>query len=265
MDNANSQALEAYSRTPHPGGRLEPEERERLILEHSPLIRYVAGRIAMRLPSHLSLDDLISAGVIGLIDAVDKYDPSRNAKFKTYAEYRIRGAILDELRALDWVPRSVRRKSQLMEKAYQELANDLGREPEDEEIAERLDIEVEEYRRWNDESAGVGLLSIISTHEGPSSFIPGTLVENSLKDTREGPSELLDRNEIKEVIARAIERLSEKEQVVISLYYYDELTMKEIGEVLSYTESRICQIHSQVMMKLRARLRQYFPELAKNG
>lgn len=265
MDSANSQALEAYTRTPPAGGRLDPKERERLILEYSPLIRYVAGRIAMRLPSHLSLDDLISAGVLGLIDAVDKYDPSRKAKFKTYAEYRIRGAIIDELRALDWVPRSVRRKSQLMEQAYQDLANELGREPEDEEIAERLEIEVAEYWRWNDETAGVGLLSLISAGEGLSNFIPGTLVENSLKDAKEGPEQLLDRNEVKEVIARAIERLSEKEQVVISLYYYDELTMKEIGEVLNYTESRICQIHSKVMMKLRARLRQYFPELVKNG
>jgi RNA polymerase sigma factor for flagellar operon FliA len=265
VDNAAPQALEAYSRATHPGGCLDPQERERLILEYSPLIKYVVGRIAVRLPSHLSREDLASAGVLGLIDAVDKYNPARQAQFKTYAEYRIRGAILDELRAMDWVPRSVRRKSHLMEKAFQSLSNELGREPEEDELACRLGISLEEYRRWVDETAGVGLLSIIETSEGLTNFVPGTLVENALKDKSDGPDEVLDKNEIKEVIAKAIERLSEKEKVVISLYYYDELTMKEIGEVLDYTESRICQIHSKVMLKLRARLKQYFSELARNG
>ena len=250
--------MKAYAKTPHPGGTLSPEERERLILDYSPLIRYIAGRIAMRLPSHLSLDDLLSAGVLGLIDAVDKYDASRNATFKTYAEYRIRGAILDELRAMDWVPRSVRRKAQKIELAYHALCNDLGREPTDEEMAAYLEIELEKYYQMIDETAGVGLFSIVDTSDGLSQFMPGTLVENALKDTDDNPAEHLDRNEIKEVIARAIEKLTEKEQMIISLYYYDELTMKETGKVMDYTESRICQIHSKAMMKLRARLRQYF-------
>lgn len=247
---------------PHPGGELSPAERERIILDYSPLIRYIAGRIAMRLPAHLSLDDLMSAGVLGLIDAVDKYDSTRNATFKTYAEYRIRGAILDELRAMDWVPRSVRRKAAKMEAAYRELSNDLGREPQDEEMAAALEIDLEKYYKMINETAGVGLFSIIETSEGLSRFIPGTLVENALKDSSDNPSEELDKTEIKEVIARAIDRLTEKEKMVISLYYYDELTMKETGKVLDYTESRICQIHSKSMMKLRTRLRRYFEELA---
>jgi RNA polymerase sigma factor for flagellar operon FliA len=250
----------AYADTPHPGGPLPPEERERLILDYSPLIRYIAGRIAMRLPAHLSLDDLISAGILGLIDAVDKYDSSRKAKFKTYAEYRIRGAIIDELRAMDWVPRSVRRKAQQLETAFQTLTNDLGREPHDEEVAEYLAIDLESYYTMVNETAGVGLFSIVDTAEGLAQFMPGTLVDNALKDDADSPAEHLDKNEIKEVIARAIEKLTEQEQMVISLYYYDELTMKETGKVLDYTESRICQIHSKAMMKLRAKLRRYFED-----
>ncbi|MBW1712533.1 MAG: FliA/WhiG family RNA polymerase sigma factor [Deltaproteobacteria bacterium] len=257
----SSQGVNAYLKTPHPGSSLTPEEREKLILDYSSLIRYIAGRIAMRLPSHLQIDDLISAGVLGLIDAVDKYDASRNAKFKTYAEYRIRGAILDELRAMDWVPRSVRRKSQQMEEAFQTLSNELGREPSDEEMAGHLDLDLEEYHQMIDDTAGVGLFAIVDTSGGLSRFIPGTLVENALKDDSDNPADYLDKNEIKEVIARAIDKLTEKEKMVISLYYYDELTMKETGQVLNYTESRICQIHSKVMMKLRARLRRYFEEL----
>ena len=253
--------MKAYAKATHPGGRLSPQERERLILDYSPLIRYIAGRIAMRLPSHLGLDDLLSAGVLGLIDAVDKYDATRNATFKTYAEYRIRGAILDELRAMDWVPRSVRRKAQQMEVAFFALSNELGREPEDEEMADYLRLDLEAYYKMIDETAGVGLFSIVDTSDGLSQFMPGTLVENALKDTDDNPAEHLDKNEIKEVIARAIEKLTEKEQMVVSLYYYDELTMKETGKVLDYTESRICQIHSKAMMKLRAKLRRYFEGL----
>ncbi len=254
-----SQAINAYAKVEHPGGKnLDAKERERLILEYSPLIRYVAGRIAMRLPSHLPLEDLISAGVLGLIDAVDKYDPSRNAQFKTYAEYRIRGAILDELRAMDWVPRSVRRKSQLMEQTFNALTQELGREPDEEEMAAALGVDLEGYFRMVDETSGVGLFSIVDSEANAARFVPGTLVESALKGDGQSPEEALDKEEIKKVIAQAIEKLPQKEQFVISLYYYDELTMKEIGHVLQYTESRICQIHSKAMMKLRAKLRRYF-------
>ena len=261
ITTSNSQALDAYTKTSHPGGRISPEMRERLILEYAPLIKFIAGRIAMRLPPHLSTDDLISAGALGLIDAVDKYDPDRNAQFKTYAEYRIRGAILDELRAMDWVPRSVRHKSQRVDNAFQELAVKLGREPEDEDMARHLGLSLEEYHDLLSATAAVGLLAIVETEEGLARFIPGTMAENTIRDASDGPIENLDKNEIKKVIAAAIGRLPHREQLVVSLYYYDELTMKEIGKVLNYTESRICQIHSQVMTKLRVRLRDYFSEL----
>lgn len=252
-----NQAISAYDKAKLTGGRLDPQAREELILEYAPLIRFVAGRIALRLPSHLSLDDLISAGVLGLIDAVDKYDPNQNAKFKTYAEYRIRGAILDELRAMDWVPRSIRRKSAQMEKAFNALVNSLGREPTEEEMADELGVDLDGYFRLYDETAGLGLFSIVDAEADAGHFVPGTLVDSALKSNEDNPEEQFDKEEIKRVIAEAIEQLPQKDQFVISLYYYDELTMKEIGQVLDYTESRICQIHSQAMMKLRARLRRH--------
>lgn len=265
MPGATEQGLKAYSKaavpTAHPGAGLSAEDRERLILEYAPMIRFVAGRIALRLPPHIQIDDLYSAGVLGLIDAVDKYDSNRNAQFKTYAEYRVRGAILDELRAMDWVPRSIRRKSSQLEKAINAITQQLGRAPEEEELAEHLGLDMEQYHQLIHETAGLDLFSIVTTEEGMANFMPGTLMDTALKDKSDNPAESLDKNEIKRIIAQAIDRLPEKEKLVVSLYYYDELTMKEIGKVLSYTESRICQIHSKTMAKLRARLRQYFEEL----
>jgi RNA polymerase sigma factor for flagellar operon FliA len=236
--------------------KTDPKVREELILEHTPLIRYVAGRIAMRLPSHVSLDDLMSAGVLGLIDAVDKYDPAKKVQFKTYAEFRIRGAILDELRAMDWVPRSVRRKSSNLEEIYNKLQNQLGRPAEDEEVAEALGISLEEFYRLLDEVRGVNLLSLDDS-EGPLSKLDSETVLKALGRQEEGedPLVLLGLAELREQVAQAIAGLPEKEKLVVSLYYYDELTMREIGEVLGYTESRISQMHTKAILRLRARLR----------
>ncbi len=239
--------------TPKP--RLDPAERERLILEHAPMIRYIAARIAMRLPAHVPLEDLISAGVIGLIDAVDRYDPSKKVKFKTYAEFRIRGAILDELRAMDWVPRSIRRKSARLEDAINRLQAKLGRPPEDEEIAEELGLGLEEFYKLLDEVKGVNLLSI-DEGEGMGLQLDAEQILEALgRSDVEDPLELLGLSELRQQVARAIESLPEKEKLVVSLYYYDELTMKEIGEVLGYTESRISQMHTKAILRLRARLR----------
>ncbi len=261
MTRGNNPGLGAYAKTAHPGASLSPAEREKLILDYAPLIRFIAGRMAVRLPAHLNMEDLFSAGVLGLIDAVDKYDPSHNAQFRTYAEYRIRGAMLDELRALDWVPRSVRQKSAEIDKTIRQLAQELKREPSDEEVAQRLGMDLEEYYQRLTETAGINVFAIVHGDED-GEFLPGTLVENAIKDSSDGPEQLINKDEVRRVIAKAIERLEENEQIVISLYYYDELTMKEIGKVLSYTESRICQIHSKAMHKLRSRLRSYFQELA---
>ncbi|MCB2184850.1 MAG: FliA/WhiG family RNA polymerase sigma factor [Deltaproteobacteria bacterium] len=230
-------------------------EREALILEYSPIIRYVAGRIAMRLPSHVALEDLISAGVIGLIDAVDKFDPDKNVKFKTYAEFRIRGAILDELRSMDWVPRSVRRKSSTLEDAYNRLQNRLGRPATDEEMAADLGVDLEEFHRLLDEVRGVNLLSLDDA-ESPLAQLDAEAVLEALgRDEIGDPLALLGLAELRLQVAHAIEGLPDKEKLVVSLYYYDELTMREIGEVLGYTESRISQMHTKAILRLRARLR----------
>lgn len=236
--------------------RMSPEEREALILEHTPLIRYVAGRIAMRLPSHVVLDDLMSAGVLGLIDAVDKFDPTKKVKFKTYAEFRIRGAILDELRAMDWVPRSVRRKSTNLEGVYNRLQNQLGRPAADEEVAQELGVSLEEFYKLLDEVRGVNLLSLDDS-ESPLAKLDSEQILKAMGRQEEGedPLVLLGLAELRDQVAKAIEGLPEKEMLVVSLYYYDELTMREIGEVLGYTESRISQMHTKAILRLRARLR----------
>lgn len=234
---------------------LDPAQREALILEHTPMIRYVAGRIAMRLPSHVPLEDLSSAGVLGLIDAVDKYDPSLNVKFKTYAEFRIRGAILDELRAMDWVPRSVRKKSSRLEDTYHKLQNQLGRAASDEEVAQALGVSLDEFFTLLDEVKGVSLLSL-DDQQSPLGQLDSEQVLDALgREDTEDPLSQLGLAELRRQVAQAIEGLPEKEKLVVSLYYYDELTMREIGEVLGYTESRISQMHTKAILRLRARLR----------
>lgn len=244
-DNSRSRSKAGFS----------PEEREALILEHTPLIRYVAGRIAMRLPSHISLEDLMSAGVLGLIDAVDKFDSTKKVQFKTYAEFRIRGAILDELRAMDWVPRSVRKKSSNLEEVYNRLQNQLGRPATDEEVAQEMGIPLERFHKLLDEVKGVNLLSI-DDQDSPFYKLDSEQVLEALgKQDRDDPLAVLGLAELREKVAEAIAGLPEKEKLVVSLYYYDELTMREIGEVLGYTESRISQMHTKAILRLRARLR----------
>jgi RNA polymerase sigma factor for flagellar operon FliA len=236
-------------------GGFTPAERESLILEHTSLIRYVAGRIAMRLPAHVSLDDLMSAGVLGLIDAVDKFDPGQNVKFKTYAEFRIRGAILDELRSMDWVPRSVRRKSSKLEEVYNQLQNQLGRAATDEEVAAAMGVDLDEFYVLLEEVKGVNLLSLDDADSPLSALDAEAVMQAMARDDGEDPLAQLGLMELRRQVARAIEGLPEKEKLVVSLYYYDELTMKEIGEVLGYTESRISQMHTKAILRLRARLR----------
>jgi RNA polymerase sigma factor for flagellar operon FliA len=237
-------------------GRLSAPEREALILEHTPLIRYVAGRIAMRLPAHVPLDDLVSAGVLGLIDAVDKFDPEQNVKFKTYAEFRIRGAILDELRAMDWVPRSVRRKSTQLEEIFQQLQRRLGREPTDDEAAEELGVSLDQFYGLLDQVKAVNLLSLDDQDNPLLGQLDAEQVLAALgREESEDPLARLGLAELRAQVAKAIGGLPEKEKLVVSLYYYDELTMREIGEVLGYTESRISQMHTKAILRLRARLR----------
>ena len=231
------------------------ENREAVIKEYAPMVKYVANRIAMRLPPHIEVDDLISVGVLGLIDAIDKYDSSRGAKFKTYAEFRVRGAILDELRSMDWVPRSVRQKASSMDSVVQKLQNKLGRPPEDDEIAETMGISLDELFTTLNETKSMPILSLedlgIAKESGEQQSLLDCLAGKGDAD----PQTQLRLNELKEIIAKAIDTLPEKERLMISLYYYEELTMKEIGEVLGITESRVSQIHSKAVFRLRNKLK----------
>ncbi len=236
---------------------LGDEEANKLILEYSPLVKYVAHRLAVRLPPSIELDDLISAGVIGLIDAIEKFDPSRETQFKTYAEIRIRGAMLDELRALDWVPRSVRQKATVVSAAYADVEQKLGRPADDGEVAKEMGMEIGEFHDFLRKSAGQSILSIEDLGGFNNNGEKRDLME-VIAGTRETDPEAIARlSEIKSIIADAIDMLPEKERLLISLYYHEELTMKEIGEVLDITESRVSQIHSSCVMRLRSKLRNF--------
>jgi RNA polymerase sigma factor for flagellar operon FliA len=227
-------------------------KRDRLIMEHAPLVKYIAHRIAMRLPPQIDIDDLINSGVLGLMDAIEKFDPSKEVKFKTYAEIRIKGAILDELRAMDWIPRSIRKVINRLVDAYHELEQQLGRPAKDEEIAEQLGVKMGEFYQLLKQSAGVPLVSLdgLVDHEEKKRS-----VLSCLEDPKSANAfGILGLNEMKDVIAKAIDDLPEKEKQVVSLYYYDELTMKEIGKVLNLTESRVSQIHTKAVLRLKVRI-----------
>ena len=234
---------------------------EQMVIQYAPLIKYIASRLALRLPPHISLDDLISSGIIGLIDAIHKFDPSKNISFKTYAEFRIKGAILDELRSLDWIPRSIRKKSHILEKAYAELERHLGRPAEPEEVCQALGLELEEFYQLLDETKSVSLVELEGmwkTTRTTPDFFDGEFTDVLQDETARDPFLSLHFSELQEVLVHAIDALPDKEKLLVSLYYYEELTMKEIGEIMGYTESRISQLHTQAMLRLRSKLRDYF-------
>jgi len=257
---ALQQAMPYGQAAPSTVPETQTSEREKTILQYTPLIKYIAHRLAMRLPAHIMVDDLIGAGVLGLIDAINKFDPGRNVEFKTYAEFRIRGAMLDELRALDWVPRSIRQKATKVEQTVLHLEREKGRTVDDEEVASALGLSMENYYEWINEIKGISFLDI--------EFLPTKGYQLSdedilslLADRKENdPFHLLNLKELKDLLARAIEELSPREKLVLSLYYFEDLTLKEIGEVLELTESRICQIHTQGILKLRGKLKRHLKE-----
>ena len=236
------------------------KRQEQMVLQYAPLIKYIASRLALRLPSHISMEDLISSGIIGLIDAVQKFDPSKNINFKTYAEFRIKGAMLDELRSLDWIPRSVRKKTHLIEDAYANLQRRLGRPAEAEEVAKFLDLELEEFYQLLDETKTVSLVALEEARKstgGHAGYLEHEVLE-TIQDNNALDSLLaVQCSELQGIMVRAIEGLPDKEKLLISLYYYEELTMKEIGQIMGYTESRISQLHTQAMYRLKHKLREY--------
>ena len=236
------------------------ENREEVIIRYSPMIKYVANRIAMRLPPHIEVDDLISVGVLGLMDAISKYDSSRGAKFKTYAEFRVRGAILDELRAMDWVPRSIRQKASSVDKVVQSLQVKLSRSPEDQEVAKEMGISLEQFHNTLNETKSIPVFSLDDLGIAKDSGEQQSLLDCLAGKADADPQTQIRLTELKEIIAKAIDTLPEKERLMVSLYYYEELTMKEIGAVLEITESRVSQIHSKAVYRLRTKLKAIIAE-----
>ncbi len=246
-------AQKAYQTAAHD---FDPAKRDEVIEELAPLIKFIAHRLSLRLPSHVEVDDLISAGVIGLMDAIEKFDPTRGILFKTYAEFRIKGAMLDDLRAQDWVPRSVRQKAAVLERAYEEIEQREGRPATEEEVAEALNMAMEVFYELLNSARGLSLISIDGAEDEMT--LNKRVLESLTSPAEDNPFHQLRRKELKEVLARIIDQLPPKERMVVSLYYYDELTMKEIGKVLNITESRVSQIHTQVMLRLRGKLKKIY-------
>jgi RNA polymerase sigma factor FliA len=231
------------------------DARERLILHYSPLVKFVAGRVAAGLPQNIEQSDLVSYGIFGLIDAIDKFDPGRGYKFETYAISRIKGAIIDELRSIDWIPRSIRSKAREVERAYAALEARLHRTPTEPEVAAELGIGLDDLHSIFGQVSFVNVLALDELLNVNGEKGDKVSLVDTLEDTRvEDPVRAFESQETKHLLARAINLLPEREKIVVTLYYYEGLTLAEIGQVLGVTESRICQMHTKAVLQLRAKL-----------
>ena len=245
--------LTTSSKPEREAGAFDAAERERLLQENLPEVRYIARRIHDRLPPHVPFDDLVHAGILGLIDAIDKYDPSRNVQLKSYARFRIRGAILDSLRQMDWSPRALRRQARRIEQGQHELSATLGRTPNEMEIAAHLGVPLGEYQQLLGELRGLDLGSLYAGAEEEGAENPQLSL--TAKEEEDPFAQCL-RSEMRTLLADAIGELGEKERHVLGLYYLEELTMKEVGVILDIGESRVSQIHTAAILRLRSRLRE---------
>ena len=258
MDEAGRKKLwEEYAKTK------SPELREKIILEYAPLVKVVAGRLSMYLGYNVEYEDLVSYGIFGLIDAIDKFDFMKDVKFETYASLRIRGAILDQIRKMDWIPRTIRQKQKKIDAVVRDVETRCGRSATDDEIAEGLGISGEEYLDWQSQ---MKVTNVVSLNE----FLEqGSEVPNEAAHTRseqfDRPEEVLERDELKKKLAESLEVLTEKEKKVIVLYYYEELTLKEISNILEVSESRISQLHTRALQKMKTRLGSYIGILTDAG
>jgi RNA polymerase sigma factor for flagellar operon FliA len=234
----------------------DDKARERLVVAYSPLVKFIAGRMASGLPSHVEESDLISYGLLGLIGAIERFDTEREIKFETFAVARIKGAIIDELRSLDWVPRSVRARARQVEKAHSALEAELQRAPSDEEMAAKLEVTVEEFQGILLEIANSSVLALddLWTFADPEGGSQVSILDTIQDPAAVDPESEAQASELKDRLADAIESLPERERLVIALYYYENLTLREIGEVLGVTESRISQLHTKAVLRLRSRL-----------
>ena len=230
-----------------------PEIREKLILEYAPLVKLVAGRLSMYLGYNVEYDDLVSYGIFGLIDAIDKFDNMKAVKFETYASLRIRGAILDQIRKMDWIPRTIRQKQKKIDAVMKEIEASKGRAATDEEIARSLGISDDDYLSWQSQMKITNVLSLNEFMESGSE-IPA---EQTGQQRFDSPEEVMEKEELKKVLQQALELLTEKEKKVILLYYYEDLTLKEISNVLEVSESRISQLHTRALQKMKGKMGNY--------
>ena len=231
-----------------------PALREAFIKQYAPLVKYVAGKVAMGMPHNVEFDDLVGFGVFGLIDAIDKYDPEKNVKFKTYAVTRIRGAIFDELRQIDWVPRSVRQKTREIETAISSLEAQLGRTASDQEIAGALGMNEDEYLKTIQKISGTSILSLDDVWFSSDEKDRVSIVDSIEAPSSLNPDVMVEKEVIRQVIITAINELPDKEKKILILYYYEDLTLKDIGRVLEVTESRVSQLHTKAILRLRSKL-----------
>ena len=229
-----------------------PEIREKIILEYAPLVKVVAGRLSMYLGYSVEYDDMVSYGVFGLIDAIDKFDMAKEVKFETYASLRIRGAILDQIRKMDWIPRTIRQRQKQIDAAMKEIEQSTGREAKDEEIAAKLGISEDEFLEWQSQMKVNNIVSL-NEYVEQGSDIPS---DKNTTGGFESPESVIEKSELKEVLAEALELLTEKEKKVVLLYYY-ELTLKEISRVLEVSESRISQLHTKALQKMKTKMGAY--------
>lgn len=248
-ETARKKLLEEYANTK------SPEAREKIILEYAPLVKVVAGRLSMYLGYSVEYEDMVSYGIFGLIDAIDKFDCLKEVKFETYASLRIRGAILDQIRRMDWIPRTIRQKQKKIETVIREIEQTTGHAATDEEIAKGLGISDEEYLDWQSQMKITGLVSLNEYME-QGSDVPGDYSRHTTSSF-EAPEERVEREELTKVLGEALKLLTEKEQKVITLYYYEELTLKEISNILEVSESRVSQLHTRALQKMKTQMGSY--------
>ena len=232
----------------------DPKIRDMFVKQYAPLVKYVAGKVAMGMPHNVEFDDLVGFGVFGLFDAIKKFDPDKHVKFKTYAVTRIRGAIFDELRSIDWVPRSVRQKSREIEDTIHRLESSLGRAASDQELANEMRMTTKEFQKTMMKISGTSILSLNDVWYTGDDNDKVSIVDSIESPSSLNPDIIVEKDEIKRVIIQAITELPEKEKKVLVLYYYEDLTLKEIGKILEVTESRISQLHTKAIMRLRSKL-----------
>ena len=248
MDDAGRQKLWAdYAKNP------TREQREKIILEYAPLVKVVAGRLSMSLGSNVEYDDLVSYGIFGLIDAIDKFDACKEVKFETYASLRIRGAILDQIRKMDWIPRTVRKRQRDISNAIKDIESRTGRTATDEEISKELGITSEEYDDWQSQMKVTNVISLDEFTESGANDIS----ESTTVSRYDLPEEAVEKEELKVVLKESLDQLTEKERQVILMYYYEDLTLKEISNVLDVSESRVSQLHTKALNKMRGKMGKY--------